>query len=220
MGYARIAEAQGHWPEALQRWRRVQEVVPDNPWAWIGQGNALLELGEFDEAESVFQGARARWPDQPGVLTGHARAAMLQQRWAEALDRWRDILCVRQELPQAWIGQGKALLELGELEEAEAILREAQSRWPDHPAVLMGYARTAEAQGHWIEALQRWMLVEAVSPNNEYARMEQANALIELGELDRAEELCLSEQAKWPNNIRPYYLHHLVLERCRRKKEH
>jgi tetratricopeptide (TPR) repeat protein len=115
--------------------------------------------------------------------------------------------------------QGNALLELGKLEQAEAVFQDACSRWPDRPGAFMAYARVAELQGCWAEALERWQQVEEMFPNNTRTCIEQVNALIELEEFHRAEELCVLQQDKWPNNIRPFYLHDLILERRRRARD-
>ena len=88
--------------------------------------------------------------------------------------------------------------------------------WPDHPRILTGYARAAQLQQRWAEALERWQRVQDVLPEDMHARMEQVNALTELGELEQAEELCVAAQAKWLNELRPFHLHHIVVERRRR----
>ena len=117
------------------------------------------------------------------------------------------------------IEQANALIEMGELEQAEAVFQGALSRWPDHPQILTGYARAATLQRRWAEALERWQRVQDVLPDNMPARMNQISALTELGELERAEKLCVAAQARWLNELRPFYLHHIVVERQRRMRE-
>ena len=120
----------------------------------IKQANTLIELGELDKAEAVFKDACSRWPDNTSILTGYARVAMLQRRWMEALERWRRVQEVLPESPWASIGQGNALIELGEFDKAEAVFKDARSRWPDNSSVLTGYARVAMLQRRWMEALE------------------------------------------------------------------
>ena len=200
-GYARVAVLQMHWADALVRWRQLADVMPDNPQAWIGQGNALIALGELAKADAVFQEACSRWPDNVPVLTGCARAAVLQKRWTDALDRWRQLADVMPDNPQAWIGQGNALIELGKLAKADAVFQEACSRWPDNVPVLTGCARAAVLQKHWTEALDRWQRMAVVAPDNPQPWIGQGNALIGLAEFERAEAVFQEACTHWPDNV-------------------
>ena len=223
VGYARAAQAQCHWVEALERWqealarwRAVAEKSPGNLHALIGQANAFLELGNYAAADAIFVGLINDFPDSPGGFVGYARSAHMQCRWEEALVRWEEVLRHFPSEMTALVGKGNACLELNDYDVAETIFLRVQEQWPDNPRAFIANARVAQLQCNWEEALERWEKVLRKFPNNIPARIELGSVLLELGEFDKAEEIFLEAQKKWPNRNRPFYLHHRVLELQRR----
>jgi len=219
IGFARVSMLQQHWAEALERWQRVQELYPDNLRARIGMGNALLELGDPDQAEAVFEAVRAISPDDMYMLIGYARVAVLQRRWSEALERWQHVLEAYPDNLRARIGMGNALLGMRDPGRAEAVFEAVRAVSPDNIYMLIGSARAAMMLRRKPEALARWQQVREACPDNLHALMELANGLVELDELEQAEEICLSAQAKWPDKLRPFHLQHSIVERRRRMHE-
>ena len=88
---------------------------------FVGRANALVDQGDVEQAEAVFEEALRRLPDNLDSLVGYAWTAVLQQRWVEALQRWRRVLEVYPGNLRARLGLGNALLELGDPDQAEAV---------------------------------------------------------------------------------------------------
>jgi tetratricopeptide (TPR) repeat protein len=110
--YARLAVSRRDWPEALRRWKISCDYLPNDPACQSGLGNALRELGRFDEADKVFAKAVERWPDHPELLSSYARLAYDRQDWPAALERWRSF-CSR--FPSDTEGHRYVMLILNEL---------------------------------------------------------------------------------------------------------
>ena len=58
---------------------------------FVEQAAKLVEMGELEQAERVFQEAISLRPDNLHALTGYARVAMLRRDWAGALVRWQNL---------------------------------------------------------------------------------------------------------------------------------
>lgn len=223
VGYARAAQMQCRWTDAMLRWESALgkwvselERSPGNMVASIGRANICLELGQFELAETYFLDAQLKWPGNPNSFVGYARVAQMQCLWSEALKRWQVVLERFPKNMPASIGRANASLELEAYGDAETYFNEAQLKWPDNPNAFIGYARVAQMQYLWEEALVRWQRVLDKFPYNVHAPVELGSVLLELGEFDKAEEIFLEAQKKWPNRNRPFYLHHRVLELQRR----
>jgi len=87
--YARIPHRRADWQAALQRWRAVIERCPDAPDGPIGAGIALRQLKQFDESDSVFTEAMARFPDNLNLRIEFACVASERLDWEEARRRWQ-----------------------------------------------------------------------------------------------------------------------------------
>jgi tetratricopeptide (TPR) repeat protein len=82
----------------------------------------------------------------------YARAGELDSagREAEALPLYREAFALgldQAELPEALVGFGSTLRNLGELEESERVLREAVTRFPDYAALRVFLALTRWSRG-------------------------------------------------------------------------
>jgi predicted Zn-dependent protease len=86
----------------------------------------------------------------------------------------------------------RLLLDGGLLSEAAGLCNALKRQFPDDPAGYVGLARVAMHQHAWTEALECWSEVSARFPQrNEYAwDFPRAQALVTLGRLDEAQELC------------------------------
>ena len=91
------------------------------------------------------------------------------QAYAAALERWPDSL-------GASVGLANQQHALGNLKDAETVLRRAAARHPDSVVVLNNLAQTLSDEGHHAEALS---LIDRAKPEPPLAAsVEQTRALI------------------------------------------
>jgi tetratricopeptide (TPR) repeat protein len=60
--------------EAIDEYRKVSEVTPDDPWAWRRLGDALQTGGEHTESIAALREAIELKPDYVGALYGLGKA--------------------------------------------------------------------------------------------------------------------------------------------------
>ena len=158
--------AQGAFEVSIRWYRSVLDIDPQHAKAHAGMGRALFALGRHEQAaESLAQAVSLRpdaWPISVFQLL--AEALREQQRYEEAIERYRDVLEVDPEYDAAHAGNGYALLALKRYDEAIASLARSISLEPESPDaadrhVAMGRAslgagRTEAAAEHMERALE------------------------------------------------------------------
>ncbi len=161
-GVARCAHRRRSFEEASVRWQTCLDRFPDHASApnWRAQlGNAFLEVGRLDEAESVFVALGESNPTRPEGFGGMARCAHRRGDFEHAWTRWQECL---DRFPghsnaPTWRAQlGTALLELGRIDEAEAVFAALHESEPTRPEGFEGMARCAHRSGDFERAWKRW----------------------------------------------------------------
>jgi len=113
--------------------KRVFELLPDFPLAptlHYLTGEALRELGRYDEAEEHYESALRVGPGFKEAINGLADLLMAQERYGEALDRYQALARIEPENAATHSRIGIALLETGRAEEALASFERALSLDP------------------------------------------------------------------------------------------
>lgn len=101
-----------------------------------------------------------RWLDAVSAMARASDAQATQRAYAAALKRWPD------SLPAA-VGLGNQLHASGELEQAEAVLRQALQRHPQSVIVMNNLAQTLTDRGKHREALA--LIDKAMDPQSPFA---------------------------------------------------
>ena len=163
---ADIRRSQGRFAESIKWYRRVLDIDPEFAKAHAGMGRALYYLERYEQAgESLAQAVSLR-PDAMPISTFHLLAEALreQQRYEEAIERYRNVLDVDPEHGPAHAGMGYALLSSKRHREAVESLARSISLEPDasdaadrHVALgraFMGLGRTEAAAENMERALE------------------------------------------------------------------
>src|ERR1700693_4312859 len=184
--YAWLATQRRDWPQALERWEVVRDLLPDQPGGYLGIGRILRETGQFAEAEAVVSGAIDRFPGEPSPLIEYAVIADARGDWEQSNERWN---AMRAALPQFAVGVpsgARALRQLGRTEEADALLVEGIARFPEDPAIGSEYAWLAQTAREWHQAVSRWEEMRAHHPDLPVGYSVGGAALREPGRLAEA----------------------------------
>ena len=144
--------AQGNLPEAELQARNAVRIAPENAQAHNLLGMALTESqrpqhGEFHYRRSLtLSGGR-----DPVLLANLAWSLKLQGRMDEARTLYQESLHAAPDVPQTWLGWVRLEEADRQLEQAAALLDQAEARFPGDPrflvirAVLQGRLRQYEA---------------------------------------------------------------------------
>ncbi len=192
-GFARLAQLQRNWAQAILRWRECLVRFSNNPSAhgWsCTLGIALIEAGQYAEAQELYARLAEKSPHDPTAFLGLARAATRRRHWAEALAFWDDLIGrFKHKVEPNWTAErAKVLIELGRLAEAEQTLQAMADCSTTRTQGLIGMAQIAMRRGWWLEALVWWdMLWEHAGGRAEFPWvLQRASVLVELGHLDEA----------------------------------
>jgi tetratricopeptide (TPR) repeat protein len=175
--WADFAHRRRDWSEAARRWRALRTSFPQVSVGWQREAQCLAELGMAQEAEALLDQALAYDPNNPGLLTDYAMAAVKRRSWIEAAMRWA---VLRERCPRQWIGysQGAAACrELGDIAAADTLLQQGAEVLPHDPRIIAEFARTAEMRKDWTEAEQRWRTAADRFPDNPACYVGVARAL-------------------------------------------
>lgn len=154
-GYALVAEHRGDLVEATDRWRRVRRRFPRRWTAYVNAGRCLRELGRLEDAEVLINQATSRFPANIQAWLEFARIAEATRDWKQALSRWRQV-SERFHHVFGVVGEARAMIALGQLDDAETYLQRIKGTFWSEPDVGAQLAQIAELRGDVSEAIIRW----------------------------------------------------------------
>ena len=164
---AEVRYQSGRTEEALEDFKRFARQSSSRtlvPEAYYYLGTIYANEGEAGEAESYLKQITTSYPESPRWIDAARRLGQLYleaERYQDALAMYRRMERQAGEdarlVAEARYGQGVALMETGQAEEAETLLSEAVEAAPNAeesvPAKL-GLARLREQEGNADEALR------------------------------------------------------------------
>jgi putative thioredoxin len=173
------------------------QSVPTVAAFWQGQIADLMQ-GALPESElkrfieGVLKLAGGAMPSADLVAAG--RQALEQNVPEEAAQLFSEVLAQEPENAEAWGGLIRALLALGDEEQAEATLAQVPAKVAEHAEVAgarsaLALAREGRAAAKQIKALERRV---AADPADHQARYDLATALNALGRREQAAEALLA----------------------------
>jgi tetratricopeptide (TPR) repeat protein/organic radical activating enzyme len=134
--YATVSVTRRDWAQAVTRWNAVLARFPLDVSAMVGLGEALREQGDLDAADDILSDAVDRYPDSDMPFIHHAWVSVRRKDWTPALERWRAMLARFPNNPYALAGIVEALLELGDMDAAEASVGGFLMRSPDDSRLI------------------------------------------------------------------------------------
>ena len=120
----------GNWALASDLWRELRRAFPDDTSGYVRGAAALMNAGCLNEAEGLAVEAVSRCPDRPGGRVQRAEVAMRRRDWVSASDLWGELRLAFPDDPTGYVRGAAALRNAGRPDEAEALEREASSRFP------------------------------------------------------------------------------------------
>lgn len=148
--------SQHRFAEALAAAHQAQAARPGDAWNYAVAGDALLELGRYEEAFDAFDELNRRRPD-PASYARAAYARELQGDLAGAVELMQMAAAgtgAHDPEAQAWyISQlGNLRLLDGRVDDAEREFARAEFIFPNHPYARMGRVRVLVARRQYRDA--------------------------------------------------------------------
>jgi tetratricopeptide (TPR) repeat protein len=152
--------SQHRFRDALATARRARDLRPDDSWNYGVMGDALVEMGEYDEAFADFDTMMSMRPG-PTAYARVAYARELRGNLRGALDAMRLALrstATQDAEAQAWYSAqlGELHLRLGNVDAADHAYRLSAFVFPEYPYAMIGLAKVKAARGDRAGALDAY----------------------------------------------------------------
>lgn len=177
----------GDYAAALPLYQKLAEVLPDLADVHCNMGAVLDALGRREEAMQTLRHALVS--DPMHALSRRNLAGMLEQagEYGEAVEHYREAVYLEPERLESVRGLGCALNLAGAHEEARDVLQRALKLAPEDAAAHFYLGNALTALNDHTAALHHMKVAYRLTGNTR-AGCNMANLLIDIGELDRAEE--------------------------------
>jgi predicted O-linked N-acetylglucosamine transferase (SPINDLY family) len=175
--------------------QQALRLRPQFPEACNNLGNALLILGQVDEALANYRHAVQLKPDYPDPWNNAGVVLLDQGKLTEAATHIQQALRLRPEYAEAHNNLANVLKEQGLLDEAETHYREALRLRPSYAEAVYNLALALEQQGRVEEAVACHRQASVLQPDN--ARFH-SGLLLPLTYLpDLAPQTLFEEHRRW-----------------------
>jgi tetratricopeptide (TPR) repeat protein len=158
--------------QAADSARRLIAVAPNDSWNFGTLGDALIELGEYDQAADAYQ----RMVDIKPDLSSYNRAAYFRFLYGDtrgAIDIMKQAIAAGSPMPEniAWcqVELGHLYLKFGRLDDAERAYSTALQLFKNYHSALAGLGHVAKLRGKTRPAIEYYKNAQAGTPLPEYA---------------------------------------------------
>lgn len=196
--FAWAARNRQDWHDAERRWATVRERLPDNPLGFVEGTQTFLFLGRIDEADELITAAREKFTDHHDVMVTWAGLAMRRRDFETATARWQEVRERFPASPPGYTEGGQALLEVGRIDDAEALLNDGRLRFPELFAIAQAWANVAMRRALWDEAIQRWTVIRQSFPTEISGYVGASRAMQNAGRTEDAERLLVDATERFP----------------------
>jgi len=158
--------------EVVQSSREMIRIAPDDSWNWATLGDALMELGDYDNAADAYQKMVTLKPN----LSSYNRASYYRFVHGDAVGAvaiMKQAIASGSSSPEntAWclVDLGNLLFKTGQMDLAGQSYRAALTMFRGYYPAFAGLGRLAAAQGNFPEAIEDYRRAQAAVPFPEYA---------------------------------------------------
>lgn len=141
---------------AVEIWEQAYAQFPTLATESDDALQLLIRLEMFDKAEELLKRSLIKHPNDSRCIEGLAQVAFKRGRPEEAFQYCEKLRRRYPGSPRSYWIAAAALSDMGRATEGEKILERGIKRMPDDQALRLEYAKLAERQGHWQDALTRW----------------------------------------------------------------
>ncbi len=159
---------------------------PDSVATLLARARKLERSGDYPGAVAAYEDGLGRSPDHRELLSGLAQLASRMEMHATAASLWERVSALGPLNFQAIEGRSRALRELGQFEQAMALLRGALLEYPQQAKLWGALAVTLVQAGRTGEALTFFGEALRLDPASVPALYNRGGAYVELGDLEAA----------------------------------
>ena len=177
--------------ESVPFFEESLRIDPSQQAGWEGLGWAYIRTDQQQRAKALWEYFQRLMPDQalPYALLG--QIAVLEREWPLADAHFSKSLSINPDQFDVRYWYGQNLMRLGKASEAEAVFRQLIQIEPDRLDIQLDLASLLIQRLEYKEAVEIYRRVNDELPDNPRFLVEQALLELRVGELKRADELCL-----------------------------
>jgi Flp pilus assembly protein TadD len=164
---------------------------------------AQMEAEAIGWSEKRILEAMERYPRSPAPAVVYARHAHGQGDFEEALRRYRLAMARGPNDERGFSGAAVVLRDLGRLDEAEALLRRAQHRFPGSNDLRAQFAWVAQRRKDWPEEARRWASYRVAAPADKLGYEQGVKALRNAGRIADADALTAEATGRFDTPSEP-----------------
>ena len=179
--------------EALRRDPSMQN-------GWEGLGWAYIRTGDIPRARRLWEYFRRLMPQETLPHALLAQAAIIDRDWNEADRHFRDAIATGGASYDVRFWFAQNLMRIGHAEDAEKTMRTLVEEDPDRLDVQLDLASLLNQRLAYDEAVEIYRRVNEELPGITLRMLEQALLETRVGELERADALCLDVLEIDPEN--------------------
>src|SRR5579864_3462837 len=197
---ARAHRAAGNAARAREEVRRVLQRTPHHSLAWLAYGDALVDLGQYEDARIAFERARLTDPQRARIEEASAALTAGERRKSEAI--FREILRTDPSHVAALCGLAALSLAADVPEDAERLLRHALAQSAHAPLAWRGLGEALMALGRLAEADTAARHATRIEPDNPYTWITVALVATRLMRQEQALEAYERAARLQPDQVR------------------
>jgi tetratricopeptide (TPR) repeat protein len=158
--------------KAAESSRRLIKIAPADPWNWGTLGDALTEMGEYNNAAEAYQKMVTLRPD----LASYNRAAHFHFLYNDvpgAIEIMKRAIDSGSSSPEnvAWcmVDLGNIYLKTGQIPQAGQSFTDALRIFASYHPAFAGLGKVLAAKGDWKGAIESYKRAQEITPLPDYA---------------------------------------------------
>ena len=182
----------------------LEEAISRDPAleaGWEGLGWCYVRTGQQKRARDLWFRMRDLMPEKAKPHALVAQYEILEKDWVKADESFRKALAINPRDYDLKYSFAQNLMRLGEIEESEAVLKGLVKENPDRVDIQRTYAQMLANRFQDEDALKIYRDIAEIISGNAAIKLEQATLELRVGELEKADRLCLEVLEMEPDNL-------------------
>ena len=144
-------------------------TVTESADFWAKQGKQFYSSFEYQNAIGAYQNALKKDPTNPAYLCGLGRCYTKLGDMERAFQQFKAANALKEDFPDAVIGEAEAYFTLGQTDKAEQLYQHAAELVNGNPDIYLKLAQIASNRGDFDSALDMYHRALEIDPSNSEA---------------------------------------------------
>ena len=173
--------------QALEQYRHLCRISPENAQFWHMRSALCGMLREFDEAVTCCEKALILAPNTAAIYANYASALMELQRYDDAMTAFKQALILNPGDLASIINQGKLYIKMGNQTQAQNNFKNVLRMEPDNIEALNELGQSYFIAGEYTTALNYYLNAIKLCPEYAIAQTNAGAAYMQSGRYPEAE---------------------------------